>query len=265
MPPLRTVPLTRLVKTERTHDENKERAYIAASRRCDRNLEARVDSARRASEIHKKRTGRSLRVTEQDVMKEEMYEEEIDDLPLQYRGLSSHLQTGAAAFDQRLTTYLIGHVAVRDSLEACIRQSYQLQHFQEMQQWGGGPSSSQLPMFPVVVTEGIARPVAATIAERRSVPTPAITEFPQSPFSYNPKCSTSSFVRDTHLFSSALPAESQQLLSKPFGFNDRSTPNPTSSSELLPNFNLKKELDHTSSISSGEPDSRERYSVVDSL
>lgn len=56
------------------------RAYIAASRRSDRSLEARLESARRASEIHKRRTGKALRVTEADVLNEEMYEEE-DDLP----------------------------------------------------------------------------------------------------------------------------------------------------------------------------------------
>ena len=67
-----------------TAETNHVRAYIAASRRSDRSLEARVESARRASEIHKRRTGRSLRVTEQDVMNEEMYEEEEDSLPMQY-------------------------------------------------------------------------------------------------------------------------------------------------------------------------------------
>lgn len=85
MPPVRTMPTMKPTKTERSHEENQERAYVAASRRSDRSLEARVESARRASEIHKKRTGRSLRVTEQDVINEEMYEEEDDDLPWQYR------------------------------------------------------------------------------------------------------------------------------------------------------------------------------------
>lgn len=57
------------------------RAYIAASRRTDRSIEARVESANRASEVHKKRTGRRLRITEDAVAREEMYEEEDDDLP----------------------------------------------------------------------------------------------------------------------------------------------------------------------------------------
>ncbi|RUO95440.1 hypothetical protein BC936DRAFT_144017 [Jimgerdemannia flammicorona] len=43
--------------------ENQERAYIAASHRTDRNIEARMESARKASEIHKRRTGKALLVT----------------------------------------------------------------------------------------------------------------------------------------------------------------------------------------------------------
>lgn len=125
-------------QTERTHEENQERAYIAASRRSDRSLEARVESARRASEIHKRRTGRSLRVTEQDVINEEMYEEEDDDLPLQYRRLTAHLQTGSADFNRRLSAYLTNHVAMRSALEQTINNSYaqqfpQAQQFQQQQ------------------------------------------------------------------------------------------------------------------------------------
>lgn len=103
-------------------------AYIAASRRSDRSLEARVESARRASEIHKKRTGRSLRVTEQDVVNEEMYEEEDDDLPVQYRRLTSHLQTGSADFNRRLSAYLTSHVAMRSALDHAITNSYAQQY-----------------------------------------------------------------------------------------------------------------------------------------
>jgi len=52
------------------------RAYIAASRRTDRSMEARMESARRASDLHQKRTGKKLRITEDIVQNEEMYEEE---------------------------------------------------------------------------------------------------------------------------------------------------------------------------------------------
>ncbi|OJD38011.1 uncharacterized protein BKCO1_5000161 [Diplodia corticola] len=116
MPPVRTVSTAKPVKTERTHEENQERAYIAASRRSDRSLEARIESARRASEIHKKRTGRALRVTEQDVVNEEMYEEEDDDLPAQYRRLTAHLQTNSADFNRKLHAYLATHQAGRQAL-----------------------------------------------------------------------------------------------------------------------------------------------------
>jgi hypothetical protein len=107
-------------------------------------LEARVESARRASEIHKRRTGRSLRVTEQDVINEEMYEEEDDDLPMQYRRLTAHLQTGSADFNRRLAAYLTNHVAMRSALDQAITSSY-------AQQYPDAPQfahSQQSPTFP---------------------------------------------------------------------------------------------------------------------
>lgn len=147
MPPLRNMPSAKALKTERTHEENQERyecphwlffmvspahtrhrAYIAASRRSDRSLEARVESARRASDIHKRRTGRALKVTEQDVVNEEMYEEEDDDLPMQYRRLTAHLQTGSADFNRRLSNYLTNHVAMRSALDQAIANAYAQQY-----------------------------------------------------------------------------------------------------------------------------------------
>ncbi|KAJ9664791.1 hypothetical protein H2198_000137 [Neophaeococcomyces mojaviensis] len=128
MPPTRTVPPAKAVKTERTHAENQERAYIAASRRSDRSLEARVESARRASEIHKRRTGRTLRVTEQDVINEEMYEEEDDDLPMQYRRLAAHLQTGSADLNQRRAAYLTNQIAMRNAVEQIANNPYGQQY-----------------------------------------------------------------------------------------------------------------------------------------
>ncbi|KAK0926707.1 hypothetical protein LTR29_017799 [Friedmanniomyces endolithicus] len=85
MPPLRpSISSVKAMKTERTHEENQERAYVAASRRSDRSLEARLKSAGRASEIHRRWRGRTLRVAEQNVRNEEMYEQEYDDVPTQY-------------------------------------------------------------------------------------------------------------------------------------------------------------------------------------
>ncbi|KAL3478247.1 hypothetical protein BJX99DRAFT_224891 [Aspergillus californicus] len=59
----------------RTKEENQERAFIAASRRKDRSLDARIESANRASLLHKHRTGRALNITRDIVESEAMYEE----------------------------------------------------------------------------------------------------------------------------------------------------------------------------------------------
>jgi hypothetical protein len=121
------------------------RAYIAASRRSDRSLEARIESARRASEIHKRRTGRSLRVTEQDVINEEMYEEEDDDLPMQYRRLTAHLQTQNADFDRRLAAYLTNHVAMRSALGQAVSDAWQNNQFNNIGQFMN-PGMMQQPI-----------------------------------------------------------------------------------------------------------------------
>ena len=118
------------------------RAYIAASRRSDRSLEARVESARRASEIHKRRTGRSLRVTEQDVINEEMYEEEDDDLPLQYRRLTAHLQTNSVDFNRRLAAYLTNQVAMRSAMEQMVNNSYNQSQYPNHPQYAGNPQQA---------------------------------------------------------------------------------------------------------------------------
>ncbi|KAJ5157376.1 uncharacterized protein N7482_008476 [Penicillium canariense] len=59
----------------RSREENQERAFIAASRRKDRSLDARLESANRASMLHKKRTGKAFHITKEIVEKEAMYEE----------------------------------------------------------------------------------------------------------------------------------------------------------------------------------------------
>ncbi|KIW28511.1 uncharacterized protein PV07_08170 [Cladophialophora immunda] len=141
MPPLRTPSREKPPKTQRTQEENQERAYIAASRRSDRTLEARVESARRASEVHKRRTGRALRITAEDVMNEEMYEEEGDDLPIQYRRLTAHLQTSSADFNRRFAAYLTYQVAARSALEQMARDP-------QGQYPSGGLNMFPSPMLP---------------------------------------------------------------------------------------------------------------------
>ena len=77
-----------------------------------------MESARRASALHEKRTGRALRITEADVINEEMYEE-INDLPTEYRRLNAHLHTQSAEFDRRLLAYLSCQMAMRQAVSNC--------------------------------------------------------------------------------------------------------------------------------------------------
>ncbi|KAI1440155.1 hypothetical protein F5Y02DRAFT_362761 [Annulohypoxylon stygium] len=112
MPGNQRIPPVKVQKTERSHEENQERAYIAASRRADRSLEARVQSARQASEIHRRRTGRGLKVSEEIVLKEEMYEEEEDDLPRHYKFLTAHLQTNSPDMNHRVNAYITTQTAM---------------------------------------------------------------------------------------------------------------------------------------------------------
>ncbi|KPM36573.1 hypothetical protein AK830_g10006 [Neonectria ditissima] len=100
-------------KTQRSHEQNQERAYVAASRRADRSIEARVQSARMASQVHKARTGKALRVSEEIVMKDEMYEEEDDGFPRSYHMLGPHLQTASPTdMNSRVDAYLKSRVTM---------------------------------------------------------------------------------------------------------------------------------------------------------
>lgn len=62
------------------------------------------------------------------MVNEEMYEEEDDDLPMQYRRLTAHLQTGSTDFNRRLSAYLTHHVAMRSALDQAITNSYAQQY-----------------------------------------------------------------------------------------------------------------------------------------
>lgn len=126
-----------------------------------------MESARRASEIHKRRTGRSLRVTEQDVINEEMYEEEDDDLPMQYRRLTAHLQTGSVDFNRRLAAYLTNQVAMRSAMDQMINNSY-------AQQYPNAPqfahNNGQSSFSPPLASGAMTRPPTST---HRSAPYPS--------------------------------------------------------------------------------------------
>ncbi|RKF74368.1 hypothetical protein GcM1_240150 [Golovinomyces cichoracearum] len=210
MPPVRT-PAARAGKSERTHEENVERAFIAASRRCDRTLEARVESARRASEIHKARTGRGLKITEKDVQNEEMYEEEDDDLPLQYRHLTAGFQTSSPEFNRRFAAYLTTHVAIRTALEQSIIQSYQQQEHQQ----AGLTSQPELPkqqyeIFPSPFLAQQAQQAQRVISPPHGSPANRYSPYPTLP-RQNPVSPLSQEQRSSHI-SNLLPQKDIEAL-----------------------------------------------------
>ncbi|KAG6015480.1 hypothetical protein E4U43_005232 [Claviceps pusilla] len=112
----------------RSRDENQERAYIAASRRTDRSIEARLQSAHKASELHQKRTGKALRITEQIVFNDETYEEEDSWMPSRFL-LGPQLQTSSADFNARVEAYLEQKIVMSTFVAATDRQ-------QQNQRWG---------------------------------------------------------------------------------------------------------------------------------
>ncbi|KAL4930676.1 uncharacterized protein BDV17DRAFT_258300 [Aspergillus undulatus] len=125
----------------RTKEENQERAFTAASRRKDRTLDARIESANRASALHKKRTGRALKITRAIVAAEGMYEE-IDEhyeaKRLRYR------QVQDAQIDQDFDNSLLVGLAGMSSMPS-LSHSLQLpsSHMQTPQPAPHMPSSQE--------------------------------------------------------------------------------------------------------------------------
>ncbi|KAG5933739.1 hypothetical protein E4U59_006664 [Claviceps monticola] len=113
----------------RSRDENQERAYIAASRRTDRSLEARIQSAQKASDLHQKRTGKALRITEQIVFNDETYEEEDSWIPASRSLLGPQLQTSSADFNSRIEAFLEQKLVMSSLVAGTHRQ-------QQTQRWG---------------------------------------------------------------------------------------------------------------------------------
>lgn len=82
-----------------------------------------------ASEIHKKRTGKGFKVSEEIVMKEEMYEEEDEELPRHFRALAAHLQTSSPELNSRVNAYLTNQVALATMARAKEVDRMFAQHF----------------------------------------------------------------------------------------------------------------------------------------
>ncbi len=196
-----------------------------------------MESARRASEIHKRRTGRSLRVTEQDVINEEMYEEEDDDLPMQYRRLTAHLQTGSVDFNRRLAAYLTNQVAMRSAMDQMINNSYAQQYPNAPQFAHNGSRSS----FSPPLSGG--RTAQSPMHTQRSAPYPSPH---QTGFTHPHDRSYSTPMPHNHQAATSAPPNANSSLTSP-PERRMSTPADTTSPALsrpLKTDDIKPDPDH---------------------
>jgi len=163
------------LQSGRSHEENQERAYIAASRRADRSIEARVQSARMASEIHKRRTGRAFKVSEEIVLKEEMYEEVEDDMPRAYRNLTAHLQTGSPELNMRVNAF----VAARTATSAAASRYHEINRlfseaFPRTNNFSSPYASSflkDMPSSPAISQQPSSQPASSPASRHHSIST----------------------------------------------------------------------------------------------
>ncbi|RVD85017.1 uncharacterized protein DFL_003351 [Arthrobotrys flagrans] len=194
MPPTENLTL----RMERTHEENQERAYIAASHRTDRSLEARMESARRASEIHKQRTGKFFRITEKAVLAGEVYNDDDYGFPAPYCQLDQQLRADASdpkEFFRRFVDYLSVNANLRRILKSAIEESNNISArnaaeaaaprrgstsassaFQEGPALEGpGPSIQTSPFSPTVFVPPYQGPLLSTAPGSSNPPTPTAT------------------------------------------------------------------------------------------
>lgn len=108
-------------------------------------------------------------------------------MPLQYKRLTAHLQTGSADFNKRLSNYLANHVAMRSALDQAITASY-------AQQYPNAPqfAHNRQTMYP----SPFSSPFMAHSMPQQQTP----QSFVQSP--YNAATGTPSY-RPVHHFRSA--------------------------------------------------------------
>ena len=131
-----------------------------------------------------------------------MYEEEDDDLPMQYRRLTAHLQTGSADFNRRLSAYLTNHVAMRSALDQAITNSYAQQYPNAPQFAHNQPGMYPSPLMPQNMTpaqspQSYMQPTFSSANAANFRPPsarPIQTAGRHSPTGYNPSPSMSSPV-----------------------------------------------------------------------
>ena len=126
-----------------------------------------------------------------------MYEEEDDDLPMQYRRLTAHLQTGSADFNRRLSAYLTNHVAMRSALDQAITNSY-------AQQYPNAPQfAHNQNMYPSPFAGQSVPPQPSPATFSQPYPSPGTP-------GYRPghQVRSASISHDTSIYSPSMPAPS---------------------------------------------------------
>lgn len=125
---------------------DKERAFSAASRRGDRKgIEGRMKSAQQASAVHKLRTGRALKITEDIVLGDQMYEEEASPTAI-FRSshqISMHHQALPAVTYDGLAQHLRDNPAIKDNLVTLIN----IAHGQPMEEPTDPKMTMEMSLF----------------------------------------------------------------------------------------------------------------------
>ena len=133
-----------------------------------------MESAKRASEIHKKRTGRAYRITEETVINEQMYEEE-DDAP-RYR-LAANLHLPNTLLQQRAQALMSIQMESRRLLGQAVNSTLQHNAQYGNQAQFVSPGMMSMP-------QGYPYPMASPHIFNQSPQTPSFSHSPQTPTSY---------------------------------------------------------------------------------
>jgi hypothetical protein len=197
-----------------------------------------------ASEIHKKRTGKGFKVSEEIVIKEEMYEEEDDELPRHFRALAAHLQTSSPELNSRVNAYLTNQVALATLARAKEVDRMFAQHFPQAAAMG--QQLQQSVYFQGLQTDTMgtpAPPAARPYSGASHTPTPASYANGRSQSTARPSPMSS---RHNSADSSYVHSPSSQVLSDDHSSPPILSPGPGSidSSTSTPLFSFAQHAGH---------------------
>ena len=205
-----------------------------------------MESAKRASEIHKKRTGRYYRITEETVINEQMYEEE-DDAP-RYR-LAANLHLPNTLLQQRAQALMSIQMENRRLLGQAVNST--LQHNAQF----GNQSQFVSPGMMSMPQSGYQYPMSSPQMFNQSPQTPTFNHSPQTPMSYahSPYSASNNSVKQNYHQRSASMAEPPQYRpsahNSPVESQSRRTSMPP---QILPS--LSNESDKVDSSTTATPD-----------